>query len=136
MSIIDTILGRGNKAPVPVATPEWPDVELFVRRLSPQERVEFDTESVAQKANNGVAFVTFAVAFCTVARDSDGAFHRAFANGDWQALAGDPGSGSAIDRLFDAADELNALSSAARERLKKKSAAAASSGSICESPAP
>ena len=132
MGILDRILGRNNKGPVPVATPEWPDVELFVRRLSPQERVEFDTESVAQKANNGVAFVTFAVAFCAVTADGE----RAFANGDWQALAGDPGSGSVIDRLFDVADELNALSSAARERLKKKYATAPPSASNSALPAP
>ena len=132
MGILDKILGRQNKGPVPVATPEWPDVELFIRRLSPQERVEFDVESVNQKANSGVAFVTFAAVFCAVIADGS----RAFADGDWKALASDPGSGSVIDRLFSAADDLNALSSAARERLKKKSEPAPASEANSASPAP
>ena len=61
MSILDQILGRTNKAPVPVATPEWPELDgrLAVRRLSPQERVEFYSAAGKQEANSGAAFVAF-----------------------------------------------------------------------------
>ena len=133
MSILDQILGRTNKAPVPVATPEWPDLDgrLAVRRLSPQERVEFYSAAGKQEANSGAAFVAFVAAYCTVTEEGQ----RAFADPDWKALVGDPGSGAPVERLADAADELNVLSSTARENLKKKSEATPVSGCTSTSPA-
>lgn len=133
MSVLDKILGRGNKAPVPVATPEWPELDgqLFIRRLSPAERVEFYALAAAQSANQGAAFQTFRAVYCTV--HSDGS--RAFDDGDWQALAADPGSGSAVDRLADEADQVNVLSDWARDELKKKYVTTPDSASTSASPA-
>lgn len=132
MSILQKILGRQNNGPVPVDTPEWPELDgqLAIRRLSPMERVEFDSESSEQKANEGVNFVTFTALFCAVTADGK----RAFATEEWKALIDDPGSGSAIDRLFTKADEVNFLSKAAKERLKKKSETAPASVSTSTSP--
>ena len=120
MSVLQKILGRENNGPVHVATPEWGELDgqLAIRRLSPAERIEFDAESSKQKATEGVAFVTFAAIFCTITV-ADG--RRAFDDNEWQSLADDTGSGSVVDRLFDTADEVNSLSKAARDRLKKKS---------------
>jgi hypothetical protein len=117
MSILNQILGRANKAPVPVPTPEWPELDgqLFVRRLAATERVEFYAAAHKLDALGGAAFEAMVAAYCTVLADGS----RAFDDGDCQALAADPGSGSAIERLSDSADELNVLSSRAREALKK-----------------
>jgi hypothetical protein len=133
MTPLETILGRANKAPVPVATPEWPELDgtLSVRKLSSSERVAFDAESSRQEANSGAAFVTFAAAYCLVLADGS----RAFADGDWKTLVDDPGSGSVIDRAFETADDVNVLSTAARERLKKKFVTAPDSASSLTSPA-
>ena len=46
----------------------------------------------------------------------------------------DPGSGSAIERLAEVADEVNVLSDGAREAIKKKSESAPDSGSNSTSP--
>ncbi len=133
MSLLDKILNRSNNGPVPVPTPEWPalDGTLFVRRLSPTERVEFDAESGKQQATSGAAFLTFTALYCLIAGDGS----RAFGNNDWPKLVDDPGSGSAIDRAFDLADDLNTLSSGARDRLKKKYESVAGSASTSTSPA-
>ena len=119
MSVLAKILGRQNKAPVPVPTPEWPtaDGKIFVRRLSALERVEFHTAASAQKAIAGAAFQAFIVAFCA----ADEAGNRGFPDDAWRALQAEPCT--VIDRIADAADDLNLLSSAARENLKKKSPA-------------
>ena len=132
MSIIDQILGRTNKAPVSVPTPEWNgcDGKLAVRRLSPTERVEFYVAAGNQKATAGAAFQAFTAAYCTVQEDGS----RAFADDDWKALASDPGSGSAVERLSEAADELNILSDRTRDQLKKNSAIVHGSEVILESP--
>ena len=132
MSILQKILGRQNNGPVPVDTPEWPELDgqLAIRRLSPMERVAFDSESSEQKANEGVSFVTFTALFCTVTADGK----PAFASDEWKSLVDDPGSGSVIDRLFTKADEINFLSKAAKERLKKKSETAPASASTSTSP--
>jgi len=128
MTILDQILNRTNKAPVPVPTPEWPELDgtLSVRRLSPTDRIALDLKAAEQQATSGAAFVTFVATYCcTLAADGS----RAFADGDWKLLADDPGSGGAVERLFEAADELNVLTTAARERLKKNSARAGDSES-------
>jgi hypothetical protein len=128
MSILEQILGRPNKGPVPVPTPEWPELDgqLFVRRLSPAERVAFDAATAREKATSGAAFITFVAFYCLVTADGKPACDE---GGQWQALMDDPGSGGTIDRIFEIADEVNTLSSAARERLKKKSAIAPACGS-------
>ena len=58
MSILQKILGRSNKAPVPVPTPEWPELDgqLAIRRLSPAERVEFYEAAETAKATKNPAF--------------------------------------------------------------------------------
>ncbi len=116
MNFLELIAGTADRKPVPVPTPEWPaaDGKIFVRRLSAIERVQFHTEADEQKAVTGAAFQAFIVAFC--AADENGA--RGFADDAWKALQDEPGS--VVDRIADAADELNLLSIAAREALKKK----------------
>jgi hypothetical protein len=132
MTILDQILNRTNKGPVAVPTPEWPEVDgtLSVRRLSPMDRVAFDMQAAEQQIPSGAAFVTFVAAWCTIVT-ADGS--RAFADGEWKTLVDDPGSGGAIERLFETADELNVLTAAARERLKKNSARAGDSETTCGS---
>lgn len=134
MSIIDQIIGRTNKVPVFVATPEWPELDgkLSVRRLSPKDRMEFYTALGKQEATSGAAFLAFIAVYCTLQVDGS----RAFADEDWKALLEDAGSGSAVERLSDAADELNILSSSARESLKKTYAKTDDSASISESQEP
>jgi hypothetical protein len=59
---------------------------------------------------------------------------RAFDDGEWTQLIDDPGSGSALDRLADDADELNVLSEWAKDEIKKKYATTPSSASNSASP--
>ena len=127
MSILNKILGRTNKAPVPVPTPEWPELDgqLFIRRLSPAERVEFHEAADTQKATKNPAFRVFLAIHCAVLPDGS----RAFADGDWQALVSDVGSGSALDRLAEAADLTNTITQWAQDELKKKYVATPSSAS-------
>ena len=131
MSILETILGRKNKGPVPVATPEWPELDgqLSIRKLTPAERTAFYTVASEEKPKPGVEFLTLAAVYCTL---HDG--KRAFENHEWSALVTDPGSGSAIERLAEVADEVNVLSDGARDALKKKSEPAPVCDSNCASP--
>jgi len=142
MSILDTILSRKTKGPIPVATPEWDELDgtLAIRKLAPAERAAFYELVNAQKPEAGIEFLSLVAAYCTVRAGSaeqgagskeqgagskeqgagskeQGA--RAFDDGDWRALSTDLGSGSAIERLAAIADEANVLSDGTRERLKK-----------------
>lgn len=143
MSILQSILDRSNKGPVPVATPEWGDLDgtLAVRRLAPAERTAFYDLAHAQKPQPGNEFLALMAAYCTVQKkgrkgegEEGSECERAFADGDWKALATDPGSGSAIERLAEAADEANVLSDGMRELLKKKSATTDASANTSASP--
>lgn len=132
MSVLAKILGRENKAPVPVPTPEWPalDGQIRVRKLSPKERAEFFSVAAAQKATKNPAFRVFLGMHCAVLPDDT----RAFEDGDWAQLIDDAGSGSALDRLADEADALNVLSEWAKEEIKKKYETTPSSASSSASP--
>jgi hypothetical protein len=132
MSVLAKILGRENKAPVPVPTPEWPELDgqLSIRRLSPQERAEFFTAAAAQKATKNPAFRCFMATHCAILPDGT----RAFDDGEWQQLLNDPGSGSALDRLAEHADELNVLSEWDKEEIKKKYTTTPSSDANSASP--
>ena len=68
MSILDQILNRTNKAPVPVPTPEWPELDgrLFARRLTPAQRVAFYSVLRAQNPAPGIEFTALMAAYCTV----------------------------------------------------------------------
>jgi len=130
--ILDQILGRSNKGPTPVPTPEWPELngQLAVRRLTPAERIAFYSLVAEQKPAPGLEFLWLAAVYCTVINGA-----RAFSNEDWRALAADVGSGAAIERLAEAADEANCLSDVARESIKKKYATTPASDSTSASPA-
>jgi hypothetical protein len=125
MDFLKLIQGTADCKPLLVPTPEWPqaDGKIFVRRLTAAERVQFHTEAAKQKATRGADFQAFIVAYC--ACNADG--KRGFEDHEWQALLEEPGT--AIERLSDAADELNVLSAAAQEEIKKKYAKTTS----CES---
>jgi hypothetical protein len=118
MSVLQKILGRQNKAPIPVPTPEWPELDgqILIRKLTPQQRAEFYSVANKQEATGGAAFVVFVATWCAVTADGQPAFDET----DWKELLSDPGSGSALERLSDQADEINLLSMSAREALKKK----------------
>ena len=138
MNVLSKILNR-NKAPVPVATPEWSELDghLAIRRLLPAERTAFYGLLADEKPAAGIEFLAMTVAYCTVHRETlaEGAVpRRAFDDGDWKALVADPGSGSAIERLAEVADEVNVLSDGAREEIKKKYATTDASGSTSASP--
>ena len=94
MSILQKILGRSNKAPVPVPTPEWPELDgqLSIRKLSPSERVEFYDAANTRKATKNAAFRVFLAVHCAVLPDGS----RAFDDGEWTQLVDDAGSGSAL----------------------------------------
>ena len=129
MNFLDMIGGKLPKT-VPVPTPEWPDADgkVFVRRLSAVDRVAFSAVASAQGANQGVGFLAFLVAFC--ASDADG--NRGFADNDWKTLQEQPGT--VIERISEAADELNVLSNAARDAQKKTYATIPDSGNTSALP--
>lgn len=130
-TFLDRIKSSAPRAPVPVATPEWGecDGQVFVRRLSAVDRANLYVELDKAHATRGAAFHAFLVAACSC--DKDG--NRIFADAEWEALQHEPAS--AIDRVSEAADELNVISDASRERQKKTFAAAGPSGNISASPA-
>lgn len=137
MSVLEQILGRRNKGPVPVATPEWPELDgkLSVRKLTPSERVAFYDVANKEQPAAGLEFLALMAVHCTVIAQggmeagSDAGSHvRAFADNDWKALVADPGSGSAIERLANEADQANVLSDRVRDEIKKKSEPTA----VCE----
>ena len=146
MSILSQILNRKNKGLIPVATPEWDDLDgtLGIRRLVPRDRTAFYELVRTEKPEAGIQFLALMTVYCTVHRESTQSTgcpaevpqpRRAFADGDWKALAIDVGSGSAIERLAEIADETNVLSDGMRETLKKKYETTPDSDSNSDSPA-
>ena len=113
MSVLNKILGRSNTAPVPVPTPEWPELDgqISVRMLTPRQRAEFFTVTTAQKATENPAFRVFMGMHFAVLPDGT----RAFDDNESAQLIDDPGSGSVLARLADTADELNVLTDWAKE---------------------
>jgi hypothetical protein len=139
MSILEKILTRKNKGLIPVATPEWDELDgtLAIRRLSPADRTAFYDLVHTDKPQAGIQFLSLIVTYCTVHRETlgEGALpRRAFCDGEWKALSLDLGSGSAIERLAEIADEANVLSDGMRAILKKKYETTPDSGSTCASP--
>jgi hypothetical protein len=148
MSILAQILNRKNRGTIPVATPEWDDLDgtLGVRRLSPRDRTAFYELAATEKPEAGIQFLALVTVYCTVHREptpsqgtgcpAEGAQpRRAFADGDWRTLSVDAGSGSAVERLAEIADEANVLSDRMRETLKKKYETTPDSASNSGSPA-
>ncbi len=133
MSLLQKILNR-QRGPLPVPTPEWPELDgqLFIRPLTPPERLAFYDVANQENPARGIEFQ--ALMACYAACKADGT--RAFDDGDWKQLAGDANSGPAIERLADAADGLHVLSDGAREAIKKKSASTSDCGSSSASPGP
>ena len=130
MNFLELIAGTADRKPVPVPTPEWPaaDGKIFVRRLSTVERVAFYTEADKQRSIAGAAFQAFVVAFCACKENGE----RGFASDAWKSLQEEPGS--VIERIADAADELNVLSNTAKENIKKKYSQTQPSEATCSSP--
>jgi hypothetical protein len=129
MSFLDKITGKSDFASKAVPTPEWPavDGEIFVRKLSAIQRAEFYV-SAARLTLSGAAFQSFVVAFCAM----DCAGDRCFADADWDKLQHEPCT--VIERIADAADDLNILSDRARGALKKNSESAEPCGDTLNSP--
>ena len=116
MEFLSRINGSVDWQPRPVPTPEWPPVDgqVHVRRLSAIDRVAFDMACASLGATESPNFQAFLVAFCAV--DEKGT--RCFQDSEWKALLAEPGS--VIERISEAADELNILSIFQRGKLKKK----------------
>lgn len=125
----ELIQAQHNPSWIPVVTPEWPmaDGRLFVRKLSAKQRAEFYAFA-GQQNLSGAAFQAAIVAFCAV--DTNG--ERGFVDADWENLQNEPAT--VIERISDAADDLNILSARAREELKKNSMPAPASSGKSESP--
>ncbi len=133
MTFLTQIVNRRRTGPEPVPTPEWPELDgqVHVRTLDAVGRIEFFDAAYEQKATQGAAFYALVAAYCAVTAEGV----RMFQDGDWSALVGDAGSGSAIDRIYRAADALNFLSAQSREILKKKYEPAPHSNDNSTSPA-
>jgi hypothetical protein len=133
-TFLEQIINRALRGPVPVPTPEWPalDGKLFIRPLKPVERLAFYDLARAQKPAAGAEYLTLMAVYCAC----DGAGNRVFDDGDWKEISADTGSGPAIERLAEAADELHSLTDFAREQIKKKYVATPASDSSSASPGP
>ena len=116
MSIEDTILETKDiPEPVAVPTPEWPavDGQIFVIRLTTMELADM-WSWYGEEANDNEPLAPYAVVAC--ARQADG-MTQVFTRARVHDLA--QKAGSAISRIFRAADELNFLTAASRETIRK-----------------
>lgn len=122
MSLRQAILDQSDLPREPVTIPEWTidgaPVRLWVRTMTGDERDAYEMWCVRQKDGDLVGIRAKLVCLCTV--DEDGA--RVFQDKDAAALG--KKSVAALQRLFNAARKLNALSSADVEELEKNSAGA------------
>ncbi len=115
MSLQDDILASADiPAPVAVATPEWPavDGQIFVVRLTSAEVADM-WAWFNDKAAEKDALAPYAVVACARAADGTPVFDRDHVK-DLSAKAG-----SAISRIFRAADELNLFTEASRKDIQK-----------------
>jgi hypothetical protein len=116
MSLQDEILSSSDlPAPVAVPTPEWPaaDGQVYVVRLTTAELADM-WAWFGETAKEHDALAPYAV--IATARQADGTT-PIFSRDRVQELAAK--AGCVVSRIFHAADELNYLTSATREKIQK-----------------
>lgn len=114
----DQLLAQPDLKTVAVATPEWPELDgqIYVRSLTAAERshfemsMDFDPHGNPRKTDN-IQTRLAVLAMVTVHGD------RIFEEGDVDALA--KKSASALQKVFNAAAELNGLSDESTKAIAK-----------------
>lgn len=114
----DHLLAQPDLKTVAVATPEWPELDgqIYVRSLTAAERshfemsMDFDPHGNPRKTDN-IQTRLAVLAMVTVEGD------RIFEEGDVDALA--KKSASALQKVFNAAAELNGLSDESTKAIAK-----------------
>jgi len=114
----DQLLAQPDLKTVAVATPEWPELDgqIYVRSLTAAERshfemsMDFDPHGNPRKTDN-IQTRLAVLAMVTVEGD------RIFEEGDVDALA--KKSASALQKVFNAAAELNGLSDESTKAIAK-----------------
>lgn len=123
----DQILATDDKPHQDVPVPEWGG-DVRVRTMSASER---DSWEAAVYSGGKVNTVDFRARFCALTIvDEQGA--RLFTDGEVEALGAK--SAAALQRVFNAAQTLNALSNKDAEELVKNSEAGPDAGSSSSSP--
>ncbi len=123
----EAILGAQDKATRDVEVPEWGGI-VRVRTMSATERDRWESETYGTGKVNSINFRARFAALCLI--DDKGA--RMFSDADIEKL-GEKSAG-ALQRVFNAAQELNALSAKDIGDLEKNSEAGPSAGSSSSSP--
>lgn len=118
----DVILSVDDRKIERVAVPEWGG-DVCVRVMSGAERDSFESQMLARKGGADVSIRAplAAVTLC------DEAGRRLFTPADVEALG--EKSGTALDRVFNAAIRINAMGKADVEALEKNSGSAPSGAS-------
>ena len=118
MDLRTLVLSQSDLPKKAVTIPEWKDADgkpliLHVRSLTADERDTWEREQLGKK--HGTQHIRAGLAAAATI-DADG--NRIFTDADIERLGGK--SGNALDRLFAAVFELNALSQADVDELSKK----------------
>lgn len=122
----DQILSIDDKPTQDVPVPEWGG-EVRIRTMSASERDKWESETYGDGKVNTVDFRARFVALCIV----DEAGKRMFTDEDVNQLG--EKSAAALQRVFNAAQALNALTKKDIEELEKNSEAVPSDGSSSNS---
>ena len=122
----DQILAANDKPTQDIAVPEWGG-DVRIRTMSASERDKWESETYGSGTVNTVDFRARFVALCIV--DDQGA--RMFSDEDVAKLG--EKSAAALQRVFNAAQKLNALTGKDIEELEKNSEAVPSGGSSSNS---
>lgn len=123
----DQILAANDKPTKDVPVPEWGG-DVRVRTMSASERDQWENETYGSGKVNTVDFRARFVALCLV----DEAGVRVFTDEEVAELG--TKSAAAMQRVFNAAQTLNALTGKDIEELEKNSEAVPSDGSSSNSP--
>ncbi len=123
----DQILAADDRPTKDVSVPEWGGI-VRVRTMSASERDQWEGDTYSDGKVNTTNFRARFVALCVV--DESG--NAMFSARDVEALGAK--SAAALQRVFNAAQKLNAISQKDIADLEKKSAAAPADGSSSSSP--